>query len=874
MNRFALARLGALCIALAIGSSAYAFKPNSTGHGSITMSAFEDISVDVEGETLSFSKRAREEIRAANFEVDNNQLNSALHFDDENLDGGSSYLIPTKEAVILRSIAGDGKGARELLGGALHSIQDFYSHSNAVDQGFADPAFGSVTLSRLPLSTPTCVGGNQLIPGIGLTSGYFNLISGNCSYPTGKCTHGLVCSGIAKDTASHPLFGTAFGRAINATTAYIYSILDDPRMKADPRATKRLLDVRPMLGAVIDDTGSMSGVISGVRSAVIGIVNAVQGTEDEPDKYLLETFNDPTVGTPGIYTEASAFISALGGVFANGGGDCPELSMAGTFLAVDAASPDSRLFIYTDASAKDASLVGAVANLAAKKRITLNTALSGNCSPYDPVYFELARKTGGQVLIMTRNEPGSTLANMMAPLVKNDVHLLLQASLEMTGAPVSYAVPIDETITQASFSVGMVTKGVITLKRPDGSAVVAGQPGVVITDVIGGKIFTVDAPAVGNWSVEIQGTGTTLITASGSTPLYPHKFDFVNLQGRPGHEGLFPIAGAPVAGKTQKVRALVFGAYASINFSFRSPVGALISNMSLVGNDPDAATDEDLVGTVTPPSEPFLVYVTGNTPAGNPFQRVVPGQVTASTVQVSVPTNALITPAGRATPLPFTVTNYGPAMTFSVKTVDSKNFLSTGAPASITLAMNESKTITLATTPPLSTPEFTPYSIGLSVNGGNDTNSNAASVSLTVGSSNTAPVCSAAVANPKTITSNNRQMVAVTIQGVTDADGEIPVITITGIKQDEWVGSAPDASGVGQPIAMVKAERAEEKNGRVYHIAFSASDNKGGACASEVTVEVRRYTNKAAVDDGPKYDSTVPSPKGGDDDDDEDDGDD
>jgi hypothetical protein len=54
----------------------------------------------------------------------------------------------------------------------------------------------------------------------------------------------------------------------------------------------------------------------------------------------------------------------------------------------------------------------------------------------------------------------------------------------------------------------------------------------------------------------------------------------------------------------------------------------------------------------------------------------------------------------------------------------------------------------------------------------------------------------------------------------------------------------------------VRAERSGLGNGRVYKIAFTASDGKGGTCAGSVTVGVPHDVKDLPVDDGQAYDST------------------
>jgi hypothetical protein len=122
---------------------------------------------------------------------------------------------------------------------------------------------------------------------------------------------------------------------------------------------------------------------------------------------------------------------------------------------------------------------------------------------------------------------------------------------------------------------------------------------------------------------------------------------------------------------------------------------------------------------------------------------------------------------------------------------------------------------------------------------------------------NTAPDVSNAQASTTTLWPPNNKMVAISVQGVTDADGDAVSITITSIKQDEKTGKEADASGVGTDTANVRAERDGKGDGRVYHIAFTADDGNGGITAGVVTVSVPHdQSGKPAIDGGALYDST------------------
>jgi von Willebrand factor A domain-containing protein 7 len=71
---------------------------------------------------------ARDDIAKANIEVDKDQNHSEKHFDGENFVGGQSRLLDLKGQVVSKLQGNDAAGARESLGQALHTLQDFYSH--------------------------------------------------------------------------------------------------------------------------------------------------------------------------------------------------------------------------------------------------------------------------------------------------------------------------------------------------------------------------------------------------------------------------------------------------------------------------------------------------------------------------------------------------------------------------------------------------------------------------------------------------------------------------------------------------------------------------------------------------------------------------
>ena len=181
-------------------------------------------------------------------------------------------------------------------------MQDFFAHSNWINISGGDPGLGNNVLSRLGPTQDTCERafsslGSGTLAGLGLsqtTTGYFSLV---LAPPEGKCNHGLLLDpGIHKDEPSRVGHALARTAAVNATENLIKQVLAATGIAGNDRAIKAFLDVRGAIGFVVDDTGSMGGVISGVKSAIANIVTTVSGSSNPPDRYVLVRFGDPDVG--------------------------------------------------------------------------------------------------------------------------------------------------------------------------------------------------------------------------------------------------------------------------------------------------------------------------------------------------------------------------------------------------------------------------------------------------------------------------------------------------------------------------------------------------------------------------------------------------
>jgi hypothetical protein len=193
-------------------------------------------------------------------------------------------------------------------------------------------------------------------------------------------------------------------------------------------------------------------------------------------------------------------------------------------------------------------------------------------------------------------------------------------------------------------------------------------------------------------------------------------------------------------------------------------------------------------------------------------------------------------------------------------------------PTTLSLAAGETKTVTLTVNVPATAPQGAEDPLSLVVTSTSDPGvTNNAVVSTLVGTSNQPPDVSAAVASKARLFPPNGRFEEIDVEDVTDPDGDTVTITIDSVQQDEEVDAigdgttCPDAGGVGTPTAMLRAERSGGGDGRIYEIAFTASDGRGGTSSGSVRVcvphDMGAGNGDSCVDSAVRYDSTVcPTP--------------
>ncbi len=130
---------------------------------------------------------------------------------------------------------------------------------------------------------------------------------------------------------------------------------------------------------------------------------------------------------------------------------------------------------------------------------------------------------------------------------------------------------------------------------------------------------------------------------------------------------------------------------------------------------------------------------------------------------------------------------------------------------------------------------------------------------------NRPPVCTAVAPSLTELWPPNHKLRLVSLSGATDPEGGPVTLTITGVTQDEPVNSrgdgntSPDATlGQASNEVSLRAERSGTGDGRVYRIAFTATDPAGASCSGVVTVSVPHdQRGTPAVDSGGNFNSLI-----------------
>ncbi|XP_044226873.1 von Willebrand factor A domain-containing protein 7-like [Thunnus albacares] len=687
----------------------------------------------------------------------------SYHFDDEAFAGGRDIITSGLSAIKASNQQENFEAAREKLGEILHPLQDFYSHSNWVELENKLPnsnlirsgtSIGNIA-DEIRETCRNCDGDdcrNNILEDILreniLTSGYFSILFS--SKQKGKCSHGgkfdrtrktEPTGGINKDNVNSD-HGHLHTKAANMAIAATSQLLEDIRGAAGDRPFLQMMGLSrgssKALCFAIDTTGSMSDDIAAVRDVTSSIINSKVGTEDEPSVYILVPFNDPDFGPLMRTTDPQLFKNAINSLTATGGGDLEEMSLSGLQLALTGSPPNSEIFVFTDAPAKDTHLRSTVLALIEQKKTVVNfmitsilfrrrrqidndqqQKLTRMVASDVQLYRDLAQASGGQAIEVTKSELPE-VTSIITESSSSSLVTLLQAARN-PGKAENFTFTVDETIRNLTIYI-TGTAVTFTLVSPSGNMT---GSSITASQSVGNFQTLQLKTQAGLWEIRMASTNPYTLKVVGQSGI-DFLFDFLEVSQGP-FGGFDVIDNRPRAGVNGSLMVTVTGSD-SATVTEVTLVESLGSGE--VNGSVEAQGGRDfLVHFDRIPSQEFVVLIKGQNSNGSSkassvlFQRQSPTSIRASTLTVTADDSNNVLVPGTPLSVPFSVMTSGAGGNFNIQANNDQGFASS-FPSSLILETGGSANSTVNLTAPLNTASGTDVTLTIEAEapGGTDTN--------------------------------------------------------------------------------------------------------------------------------------------------------
>ena len=236
----------------------------------------------------------------------------------------------------------------------------------------------------------------------------------------------------------------------------------------------------------------------------------------------------------------------------------------------------------------------------------------------EPVYFESAARTGGDFYFWAPGEFANS--GLQIPLHGEPV-LLAYGKFDKPRR--SFNFPVESGVRTLTIFAGAQRKDRAVLVRPGGTIVADGDAGVALQTFSHMTIATIQAPTPGTWRIDFEGAGMFSVSAHIKPTVEADvpgmdDFDFVELRGRPGHEGLFPIEREVFKGQTIACQLEASGAVSAVQLALVTGDSRPITTVPVAAETGDT---EHYLGRCPIPNVPFRVVVTGRDRLGQSFRR-------------------------------------------------------------------------------------------------------------------------------------------------------------------------------------------------------------------------------------------------------------
>lgn len=314
------------------------------------------------------------------------------------------------------------------------------------------------------------------------------------------------------------------------------------------------------------------------------------------------------------------------GIQSKTGGGCAEMAMLGLKKGVEAALPNSIVYVFTDASAADIHLYSEVEALIRKKQITVNFLLTGDCGEKNTekyqVYFKISRVSGGQVYEIARKNVKSVFMPIKEDLNPNFV--LLKTVKTESSETKTINFDVDLNLEQLKISV-IGPSPTLSVYDPSNN-LVTGSTELSLETL---KLLTVKNPTKGKWRIQTYASSSYNVVISGMSSLHfsygfslkpAEKLSQTNLQPLSGFKNIISIFVSNMA----QVKQLASLEIVTVPLSSSERSTETIVPLKHLKDNVFVTDPFDI------PNQPFTVKLNGPDSNGNLIERVFPSPIVAT----------------------------------------------------------------------------------------------------------------------------------------------------------------------------------------------------------------------------------------------------